>query len=88
MAGALRQCNYKYYKADINILYSRLKETIKSRQTSPYFVQEVENFIQKIQALDVNKVEEEGEGGEKDDLITQNINNVDDQDDTEINTVD
>ena len=51
-------------------------------------MQEVEIFIKEIQALDVNKVEEEGEGGEKDDLINQNINNVDDQGDTEIDIVD
>ena len=41
-----------------------------------------------MQALDVDKVEEEDEGGEMDDIINQNINNVDDQDDTDIDIVD
>ena len=55
-------------------------------------MQEVDNFIREMQALDAYKVEEEGEGGGHhsgmDDDINQNINNVDDQDDTEIDIVD
>ena len=56
------------------------------------FVQEVDNFITEMQALDADKVEEEGEGGGHhsgiDEDIIQNINNVDDQGDTEIDIVD
>ena len=52
------------------------------------FVHEVENFIKEMQALDVDKEEEDGEEGEMDDVINQNINNADDQDDTGIDIAD
>ena len=55
-------------------------------------MQEVDNFITEMQALDADKVEEEDEGGGHhsgiDEDSIQNINNVDDQGDTEINIVD
>ena len=48
------------------------------------FVQKLDNFIKEMQLLDAGKVEEKGEGGEMDDDINQNINNVDDKDYTEV----
>ena len=54
----------------------------------PENAQEVENFIKEMQALDVDKEEEDGEEGEMDDVINQNINNADDQDDTGIDIAD
>ena len=41
-----------------------------------------------MQASDAGKVEDKGDGGKIDDNTNQNINNVDDQDDTEIDIVD
>ena len=51
-------------------------------------MQEVDNFINEIQALDAGKVEDKGDGGEMDDNTKQTVNNVDDQDDTEIDILD
>ena len=47
-------------------------------------MQEVDNSIKEMQASDAGKVEDKGDGGKIDDNTNQNINNVDDQDDTEI----
>ena len=67
----------------------------KSRQVPLWIVQEFDNFIKEIWALDADKVEEkmkdvdkdgesdDSEGGEMDDDINQYINNADDQDDTD-----
>ena len=66
----IRQYGYIDYKGDINKPHLRLQETIKLRQVPLYIVQEVDNVIKEIWALDTDEVEKErvgvDEGGESD----------------------
>ena len=78
------QCGYVEYDGTISNLYSRLKETIKKREVTVEVIQEVNEFLEEMMALQLDGMSPEEEA-ELSKNCTANLNEGDDGESDEDN---